>query len=163
MNHSVKLATTLAGIAAALALQSVATANPGLLHKRAHGAMGAPAMLPGQMPISSTATQAVTVSSDGVDPSAAATSVAASPGSLAGCPVMPLPDGMMVEGVAVDGMPVDLTTVDVGSLPSGTVVYGMPSPGHHGGPNVFHQTNPGAIGTGNVDVGAVDMGGVDII
>ena len=139
----------------------------GLLHKHARGAVGAPAMLPGQMPISSTATQgvaaqAVTVSSDGVDPSTAATGVAGSPGSVAGCPVMPLPDGMMVGGVTVDGIPVDLTTVDVGSLPSGTVVYVMPPPGHHGGPNVFHQTNPGAIGTGNVDVGAVDMGGVDV-
>jgi len=68
----------------------------------------------------------------------------------------------MVGGVTVDGMPVDLTTVDVGSLPSGTVVHVMPPPGHHGRPNVFHQTNPGAIGTGNVDVGAVDMGGVDV-
>jgi hypothetical protein len=39
----------------------------------------------------------------------------------------------------------------------------MPPPGHHGGPNVFHQTNPGAaIGTGNADVGAVDMGGGDV-
>jgi hypothetical protein len=71
---------------------------------------------------------------------------------------------MMVAGVTVDGVPVDLTTVDVGSLPSGTVVYVMPPPGHHGGPNVFHQTNPGAaIGTGNADVGAVDMGGVDTL
>jgi len=69
---------------------------------------------------------------------------------------------MMVGGVPVDGMPVDLATVDVGSLPSGTVVYVMPAPGHHGGPNVYHGINPGAIGTGNVDVGAVDMGGVDV-
>jgi hypothetical protein len=72
MNHSVRLATTLAGITAVFAMQSITTANPGLLHKHARGAVGAPAMLPGQMPISSTATQgvaaeAVTVSSDGVD------------------------------------------------------------------------------------------------
>lgn len=171
MNHSVRLATTLAGIAAMFALQSVASANPGLLHKHARGAVGAPALLPGQMPVASTATpaiavQAVTVSSDGVDPGAAATSVAGSPGSVAGYPVMPLPDGMLVAGVTVDGMPVDLSTVDVGSLPSGTVVYVMPPPGHHGGPNVFHRLNPGAIdasggAVGAVDTVAVDLGGVD--
>ena len=171
MNHSVRLATTLAGIAAMFALQSVASANPGLLHKHARGAVGAPAMLPGQTAVASTATQAVAVqavavSSDGADPGAAATSVAGSPGSVAGCPVMPGPDGMLVAGVTVDGVPVDLTTVDVGSLPSGTVVYVMPPPGHHGGPNVYHRLNPGATDAsggamGTVAPVAVDLGGVD--
>ena len=167
MNHSVRLATTLAGITAMFALQSVASANPGLLHKHARGAVGAPAMLPGQTAVASTATQAVAVqavavSSDGVDPGAAATSVAASPGSVAGCPVMPLPDGMLVAGMTVDGVPVDLTTVDVGSLPSGTVVYVMPPPGHHGGPNVYHRLNPGAIDASGGALGTVDTGGVDV-
>jgi len=164
MNHSVKLATTLAGIAAAFALQSVATANPGLLHKRAHGAMGAPAMLPGQMPISSTATQAVNVSSDGVDAGgAAAASVAASPGSLAGCQVRPLPDGMMVGGVPVDGMPVDLATVDVGAVDMGGVDVSCI------GPAVI---DPGMVDSGMVDSGMVsisvtssgfDPGGIDTL
>ena len=162
MKHRIHLVACLSAVAIAGVIAVPASAHPGLLHKHGGRPLGVPAVLPGQ----STAGGAVAATTGAPAPNAATPSVAVAgvaPGSN-GCVVVAggadgtvvlVPDGLPVGGPLVDGGP----AVDPGQLP----VCVMPSPdgrgpGPHGGPNVFHHLNPGAIGG---DPGAIDPGMVD--
>lgn len=159
MKHRIHLALALSVVAAAGTAPSAASANPGLLHKHGARPIGVPGLLPGQSAaggaMTTTAGTAATTSSiavAGVAPGSNGCVVVS--GGVDG-PVVTVADGLPVGGPLGDGGP----AVDPGQLP--ICVMPVPDgrgPGHHGGPNVFHHLNPGAIGG---DPGAIDSGAID--
>ena len=167
MKHRIHLAACLSALVVAGVIAVPASANPGLLHKHGARPVGVPAMLPGQLPAGGVAAATTGASA----PNTATSSVAVAgvaPGSN-GCvvvtggadvPVVIAAEGLPVGGTLAGGGP----AIDPGQLP----ICVMPSPdgrgpGPHGGPNVFHHLNPGAIGgdPGAIDPGMVDPGMVD--
>lgn len=149
MKHTVRPATLLWIVAVAISATPSASANPGLLHKHGARPIGAPMALPGQ------------AMGGG---SAVTTSVAAGTApSDAGMPAVAIVGPAVVGS---DGLPLGATVVEGGpALQGGQGAFCMPAPdgprpGHHGGPNVFHHPNPGAVGgePGSVGPGIVDAG-----
>ena len=138
MKHRVHLSVMVSVVVIAGA--HPASANPGLLHKHGHRAIGLPAMLPGQtLPGGPAAT---TLAPAGGAAGGAATS------SIAVAAIAPVGDGAGVAGVVLVGG-ADGTPIDPGLLPA----CNLPVPvgtahGGDGGPNVFHKLNPGVIDSG---------------
>ena len=150
MKHRVQLSVMVSVVVIAGA--HPASANPGLLHKHGHRAIGLPAMLPAQAlpggPAATTPAPAVGAAGGAATSSMAIAAVATCGDGAAG--------GAMVLIGGADGTP-----IDPGLLPD----CNLPIPvetahGGTGGPSVFHKLDPGVVAgnPGLIDPGMIEPG-----